>query len=113
MVMKFVGSTHEQRSVSAEIGTLTLKLRDGTVMQVSVNVGFIFAEVFELGARVAYAQAWSSSDKTSFGDNQLCPAGGMESDGVVRLVEVMQHLGASGDFLCAQSHLVTSDAPSF
>jgi hypothetical protein len=67
-----------------EIGTHILKLRDGTVMQVSVNVGFIFAEVFELGARVAYAQAWSSSDETSFGDNQLCPAGGMESDGVVR-----------------------------
>jgi hypothetical protein len=67
-----------------EIGTHILKLRDGTVMQVLVNAGFTFAEIFELGARVAYAQAWSYSNETSFGDNQLCPAGGMESDGVVR-----------------------------
>jgi hypothetical protein len=44
---ELVGSTHEQRSVSVEIGTHTLKLRDGTVTQVLVNAGFTFAEMSE------------------------------------------------------------------
>jgi hypothetical protein len=57
-------------------------------VEVSVNAGFTIAEVFELGVSVAYAHAWSSSDETSFGDTQLCPAGGMEC-GVVAYPKVV------------------------
>ncbi|KAH4028420.1 hypothetical protein HBH98_126160 [Parastagonospora nodorum] len=57
-------------------------------VEVSVSAGFTFAEVFELGTSVAYAHAWSSSDETSFGDTQLCPAGGMEC-GVVAYPKIV------------------------
>jgi hypothetical protein len=47
-------------------------------VSVSVNAGFTIAEVFEIGASVAYAHAWSSSDETSTGSTLLCPAGGVK-----------------------------------
>ncbi|KAH7084890.1 hypothetical protein BKA63DRAFT_430841 [Paraphoma chrysanthemicola] len=61
-------------------------------VEVSVSASFTIAELFELGASVAYAHAWSSSDETSFGDTQLCPAGGMEC-GVVAYAKVVTVTG--------------------
>jgi hypothetical protein len=57
-------------------------------VSVSVNAGFTIAEVFELGVSLAYAHAWSSSDETSFGNTQICPAGGKEC-GVVAYPKVV------------------------
>lgn len=57
-------------------------------ISVGINGGIDIGRIFSLGASVGYEYSWSASDETSYGDTQLCPAGGLDC-GVIAIAKVV------------------------